>query len=112
MTAYELRDDRAERRVLARELDHGAVHELYRHGTELHDMLRRLHGLAERRKVTDAEGFVFRQWRELQADAARVGERAFGADEQMRHVDRAALRNLPSPNRQQKVQVVTADPPQ
>src|SRR5690349_12617081 len=70
-------------------------------------------------------------------DAPRVRQRAFGPDEKMRHVDRAArlgraarlkarasalrnrgkpstvsLRNLPSANREHHVEVVATDAPQ
>jgi hypothetical protein len=55
---------------VARQLDQRAVHHLHRHWPQLDDVLRRLHCLAERRKVADAERLVFRQRRQFQLDPA------------------------------------------
>ncbi len=50
--------DRAEHRDVARELDQRAIDHLDGHGTQLDDVLRRLHRLAEGGEVADAERFV------------------------------------------------------
>ena len=67
---------------VARQLDQGAVDQLDGDGTELDDVLGRLHRPAERREMADAERLVARLRRQLQRDALRQRQRALGADQQ------------------------------
>ena len=53
--------------------------------------------------MTDAQGFVFRQRRQLELDTPRKRQRAFRPDQQMRHIGARG---------QHHVEVVTADPAQ
>ena len=55
-------------------------------GPELDDVLRQLHRGVELREVAHAERALRRQRRELQMEALGPGERAFGADQQVRGV--------------------------
>ncbi len=71
-------------------------------GSSFDDVPRQVHRLVERREVHDAERLVRGQRRELELDLAEVAERSFGADEQLRHVERAARRH---------VEVVAGDAP-
>ena len=86
-------DGRPERGVGQAQLDHHAVDQLHRRGPQLHDVLRGLHRGTEGREVDDAQhagraaagpGCSVRR--------ARDGERAFGADQQVREVDAAVAR--------------------
>ena len=81
---------RAEHGDVAGELDQRAVDHLDGDGTELDDVLRRLHRLAEGGEVADAERLVLRQRRQLQLDAARDRQRALRAAQQGGEVDRLA----------------------
>ncbi len=97
---HALIDDGPERGIAARQFDHRVVDQLDRRGLQLDDVLRRLHRLVKRREMADAQSLVFRQRRQPQLDAAREGQRALGADQQMRHVHTGW---------QHHVEVVTAD---
>jgi hypothetical protein len=77
---------RAERRYVARQPDHGAVDQLHRRGSQLHDVLGQVHGGVELREMAHAKRALRRDARELEVQALRIGERAFGADEQMRRI--------------------------
>ena len=104
-------DDRPERGIAAREVDHRPVDQLDRRRPEADDVLRGIHRPVQRRKVDDAEHAVPRQRREVQRERARPGERALAADEQMREVD-AAVRGVgPLALRAEEVDVVAADAP-
>ena len=93
-------DDRQKSRIAARQFDHRVVDQLNRGRLQLDDVLRRFHRLVESREVADAEGLVFRQRRQLEFDTPREGQRAFGSDQQMRHVGACG---------QHHIEVVTAD---
>ena len=96
-------DHRAEHRVVARQLDHRAIDQLDRGRAELDDVLRRIHRLVEGREMADAEHPVRRDRLQVQFDLAEKGERAFRADQQMRHVVAGVVDH---------VDVVAADPAQ
>ena len=93
---------RAEHGDVAGELDQRAIHHLDRHGAQLDDVLRRLHGLAEGSEVADAQRLVLRQRRQLQLQAARDGERALRAAQQRGEVDGLGPRH-------QRVDQIAAD---
>ena len=83
-------DRRPEGRVGERQLDHGAVDQLDRGRPQLDDVLRRVHRGAEGREVDDAQHLGARQLGAACSVRLRgVGERAFGADQQVREVDAA-----------------------
>ena len=90
-------------RVTARKFEHGAVDQFDRNGLQLDDVLRRFHRAEKGREVAHAERLVPRQRREIEMDALRIRQRAFGTDQQMRHVVAGAA---------QHVEVVAADTPQ
>ena len=96
-------DDGFEHRDVAAEGDHGAVDEFDRDRLQLDEVLRRVHRLVEAAEVADAEHLVADQGPQLQFDFGREGERAFGADQKMRHVVRRVAGD-------QRIEVVAADP--
>src|SRR5206468_2224561 len=73
-------------RDLARQSNHCLVDQLHGGGTELDDVLRRIHRLVERGEVADAENAIAWDRLEIELDRLEEGERSFRADEQMRHV--------------------------
>ncbi len=81
-----------EGRVGQAQLDHGAVHQLHGRGSQLHDVLGRVHGRVEGGEVDHAQHLGARQRAELQGERARVGQRALGAYQQMGQVDAAVGR--------------------
>ena len=88
---------------IAREREHGAVHELDRDRTELHDVLRRIHGLREIAEMAGADGTAAEERRELELDLGGERERAFRSHEDVREV------KLIAPGRE-RVEIVAADP--
>ena len=82
LAAHEALDGGAEHRDLARQLDHGAVHQLDRGRIELDDVLGRVHRLVEGREMADAEHLVRRDRLQLQLELGEERERALGADQQ------------------------------
>ena len=106
-------DDRPERRIAAREVDHRPVDQLHRRRPELDDDARAFHRAMERRKVDDAERAMPRQRRELQASISRVH-----ASVPSLPTRRCAKLTLPSlgvgslAQRMEDVDVVAADPAQ
>ncbi|MCG3189048.1 MAG: hypothetical protein LKCHEGNO_01291 [Burkholderiaceae bacterium] len=104
-------DHRRERRVGARQLDHRAVDQLDRGGAERNDVLRAVHRTVEAREVDDAQHLGARQGRELQVERLDEAERALGADEQVRQVDRAVDAVRPLAHRLEDIEVVAADAP-
>ena len=73
-------DDRAESRVVASQVDHGAIYQLHRVRIQRDDVPRQIHRLVERREVHDAQRLVLGQRCELELDLAEQRERAFGTD--------------------------------
>ena len=88
---------------VAREREHGAVHELDRDRTELHDVLRRIHGLREIAEMAGANGTTAEEGRELELDLGGEGERAFRSHQNVREVELIAPRR-------ERVEIVAADP--
>ena len=76
----------AERGDVAREADHGAVHQFDRRRPELDDVLRQVHRGVELREMHHAKRSRRRQRRELEQQLLGPGERALGADQQVRGV--------------------------
>ena len=100
-------------RVLQRQLDHGAVHQLdgrqmpNRHALpQLDDVLGRIHGLVKAGKVHHAQHLGAWQLGQAQSQRTREGQRALAANEQMRQVDRAIGRVGPLVLVAKNVQVV------
>ena len=93
---------RAEGGDVARQLDHRPVDELDGRGLERDDVPREVHRLIESREVHDAERLVRRQRRQLELDLAEQPERSFGADQQLREIERV---------RRRQVEVVAGDAP-
>ncbi len=104
-----LLDRRPERRVGQAQLDHRAVDQLDRGRAELDQVLRRVHGGAEGREVDDAQHLGARQLGEPERQAAREGQRALGADQQVRQVDAAVVGVGPLALRVEDVEVVAGD---
>ena len=100
--AHEFFQRRPEHRDLARQLDHGAVDQLDRDRPKPHDVLGGIHRLVEAAEVDGADRAAAEQRRQLQFDAGREAERAFGADQHMREVDVVLARH-------QRVEIVAAD---
>ena len=96
-------DHRLEHRDVAPERDHGAVDQLDRDRLQLHQMLGRIHRLVEAAEMADAERPVADHRPQLQLDLRGEGERAFRADQQMRHVVGDVARG-------QRIEIVAADP--
>ena len=86
LASDEALDDRAEHRVVARQLDHRAVDQLDRRGTQLDDVLGRLHRLVKAREMADAEDPVRRDRLKVELDLGEEGEGALRADKEMGHV--------------------------
>ena len=61
-------------------------------GPELDDVLRRRHRFVETAEMAGADGAAAEQRRKFQFDRGREGQRAFGADQQMREIDRRSCR--------------------
>ena len=95
-------DHRPEHRDVAAERNHGAVDQFHRNRPQLHQMLGRIHRLVETAEMADAEHLVADDGPQLQLDLRREGQRAFGADQKMRHVVRRIARH-------QRVEIVAAD---
>ena len=81
-----LLDDRAERRILKRQLDHGAVNQLHRRGAKLDDMLGEIHGLIKGREIHHAQHFLFRQRGKPELNTLAHAERAFRTHQQVSQV--------------------------
>ena len=71
-------------------------------GMQMHDVLRGVHRLVEAAEMHGADRAAAEQRRQLQFDAGRKAERAFGADQNMREVDVVLARH-------QRVEIVAAD---
>ena len=78
-------DHGPEHRDVAAERNHGAVDQFHRDRPQLHQMLRRIHRLVETAEMADAEHLVADDRPQLEFDLRGEGQRAFGADQQMRH---------------------------
>ena len=98
-------DRRAEDRDAAAEIDHRAIDQFHRLGIELHDMLRRLHRVAECRELADAEQLARLDRLQRQFERGGEGERAFRTHQQPRQV----LLPGEARDRRQHVDVVAAD---
>ena len=48
---------------MARQINHGAIHQLNGGWTKLDDVLRAIHSAVEAGEIHNAEHFVLRQWR-------------------------------------------------
>ena len=105
-------DDRPERRIGARQLDHGAVDQFDGGGLQLHDVLGAVHRLVEAREVHHAQSLVPGQRREFQRESLRHRQRAFAADQQMRQVHRIVGGVGPLRLREEDVEIVATDPAQ
>jgi hypothetical protein len=92
----------AEERDLARQTDHGRVHEFDRDRVELHEVLGRVHRLVEGWEVTDAEHPPPDHRPEPHLDGGEIGERALRADEKVGEVDRLRVGH-------EGVEVIAAD---
>ncbi len=103
---------RPEHRVAARQVDHGAVHQLHRRRSELDDMLRAVHCAMEVPEVDDPEHLVRGQAGQLQLQALEPGQSAFGPHQQVGQVDRAVRGIGPFGLRMEHIEVVAAHPPQ
>ena len=95
-------DDRLEHRDVAAERNHGAVDQFDRDRPQLHQMLRRIHRLVKAAEMADTEHLVADDRPQLEFDLRGEGQRAFGADQQMRHVVRRIARH-------QRIEIVAAD---
>ena len=95
-------DHRPEHRNVAAERDHGAVDQFDRDRPQLYQMLGRIHRLVKAAEMADAEHLVADHRPQLQFDLGGEGQRAFGADQQMRHVVRRVARH-------QRIEIVAAD---
>ena len=95
-------DHRPEHRDVAAERDHGAVDQFHRDRPQLHQMLRRVHRLVKAAEMADAEHLVADDRPQLEFDLRGEGQRALGADQQMRHVVRRIARH-------QRIEIVAAD---
>ena len=102
IAAHGGRDDRLEHRDVAAERNHGAVDQFHRDRTQLHQMLRRIHRLVKTAEMADTEHLVADDRPQLEFDLRGEGQRAFGADQQMRHVVRRIARH-------QRIEIVAAD---
>ena len=71
-------------------------------GPQLHQMLGGIHRLVETAEMADAEHLVADHRPQLQFDLRGEGQRAFGADQEMRHVVRRVARH-------QRIEIVAAD---
>ena len=109
LAAQRRRHRRRERRVGERQVDHRPVDQLDRGRPERDDVLRRVHRRVEGREVDDAEHLRARQRRELERQRARPGERALGADQQVREVDAAVVGVGLLALRMEDVEVVAGD---
>ena len=94
LAADRLVHGRAEGCDVARQLDHRPVDELYGRGPEPDDVPREVHRLIESREVHHAEHLVRRQRRKLELDLAEQPKRSFGADEQLREIERVRRRQV------------------
>ena len=103
ITAHHRIDRGLEHRDVAREPQHGAIDQLHRDRPELDDVLRGVHRLGEAAEMAGADPAPSEQRRELQLDLGGEGERALGADENMREIEIVAAGN-------QRVEIVAADP--
>ncbi len=103
---------RAKRRVRQAQVDHGAIDQFHGGGCELDDVLGRFHRGAKGREVDDAQGLRARKFGKLQGQAAREGERAFRADQQMCEVHVPVARVGQFALRVEDVEVVATDPAQ
>ena len=74
LAAHHLLHHRLEHRDVARQLDHGAVDQLHRGGSELDDVLWSLHRGVEGREVADAQRAVAQQRRQAQVEPLAVGQ--------------------------------------
>ena len=95
-------DDRPEHRDVAAERDHGAVDQFDGDRPQLHQMLRRVHRLVEAAEMADTEHLVADHRPQLELDLRGEGQRALGADQEMRQVVRRIARH-------QRIEIVAAD---
>jgi hypothetical protein len=79
-------DGRAEHGDVAGQLHESAIDQLHGGGLEGDDVLGRLHGLVEARKVADSEHAVRRDRLKVELDLGEEGERSLRAHQQVRHV--------------------------
>ncbi len=84
---HKLADDRCERGIGKRQVQHGAVDQLHGARPKLDDVLGRVHRVVESRKMCDTERLVLRQFREADVDLLEPGEGAFAADQQSREIE-------------------------
>ena len=103
IAAHDRVDRGLEHRDLAREPQHGAIDQLDRDRPELDDVLRGVHRLGEAAEMAGADRAPAEQRRELELDPGGEGERALGADENMREIEIVAAGH-------QRVEIVAADP--
>ena len=102
IAAHRGRDDRLEHRDVAAERNHGAVDQFHRDRPQLHQMLRRIHRLVKTAEMADAQHLVADDRPQLEFDLRGESQRAFGADQKMRHVVRRIARH-------QRIEIVAAD---
>ena len=95
-------DDRLEHRDLAAERDHGAVDQLDRDRAQFDQMLGGIHRLVEAAEMADAQHLVADDGPQFQLDLGGEGQRAFGADQKMRHIVGRVARH-------QRIEIVAAD---
>src|SRR5215470_4558992 len=87
IATHEGRDGRTKQRDVTREFDHGLIDKLDCDRVKLDDVLSRLHRGVEASEMTRADGTAAEHGGELELDAGRECERAFGADQDMRKVE-------------------------
>ena len=80
-----------EHRDIAREVDHGGIHQLDRYWPQRHDVLRHVHRAVERAEMADTKRAAAEQGPEFEFDFSREGERAFGTGQHVREIDRAVV---------------------
>ena len=102
IAAHGRADDRLEHCDVAAERNHGAVDQLDRDWTKLHQMLRRIHCLVETAEMADTQHLVADDRPQFELDLRGEGQRALGADQKMRHVVRRIARH-------QRIEIVAAD---
>src|SRR5262249_40522507 len=88
VAAHDARNGRLEHLDPARKAKHGAIDQLDRDGTQLDDVLSRLHGAAKAAEMAGPDCAPTAQHRrKLELDSVGEAERAFGADQDMREIE-------------------------
>jgi len=104
IAAHHRLDGGLEHGDLAREAEHGAIDELDRDRPKLDDVLRHVHRPVEAAEMAGADRALADERRKLELDRGGKGERALGADQDMREIEVVAARR-------ERIEIVAADPP-